>query len=126
MPTILCIDDDPTILKLQKSILEANGHTVLTAPDGPTGITLAGRQSLDVVILDFRMPGMDGGQVAEALLKEHPDLPIVMCTGFFDSVPEWLKWFAAAYLQKGDGPEVLLSTIQAVIANKNLRRPVAA
>ena len=57
-----------------------------------------------MVVLDFKMPGMDGGQVAEALLKEQPNLPIVIYTGFFDAVPEWLRWFAAGYLQKGDGP----------------------
>ncbi len=118
VPTILCIDDDPNILELQKGILESNGYSVLTAPDGPTGIALASQQSVDVVVLDFKMPGMDGGQVAEALWKQQPDLPIVICTGFFDAVPEWLRWFAAAYLQKGDGPAVLLSTIQELLAKR--------
>lgn len=117
MPTILCIDDDPKVLELQKSVLETNGYTVLMAPDGPTGIGLASQHAVDVVILDFKMPGMDGGDVAEALWKEQPDLPIVICTGFFDAVPEWLKWFAAAYLEKGEGPKVLLSAIQKLVAN---------
>jgi CheY-like chemotaxis protein len=118
MPTILCIDDDPVILELQKGILERNGYSVLTAPDGPSGIAMASKHAVDVVVLDFKMPGMDGGQVAEVLLKQHPDLPVVICTGFFDVVPEWLRWFAAAYLQKGDGPNLLLSTIQELIAKK--------
>ncbi len=120
MPTILCIDDDPVILQLQESVLETNGYTTLTATDGPTGIALASQQPVDVVVLDFKMPGMDGGQVAEALWREQPDLPIVICTGFFDAVPEWLRWFAAAYLQKGEGPQVLLSTIQELIATKKV------
>ncbi len=118
MPTILCIDDDPRILELQKGVLETNGYAVLTAPDGPTGIALAAQQVVDVVVLDFKMPGMDGSQVAETLWKRQPDLTIVISTGFFDAVPEWLRWFAAAYLQKGDGPAVLLSTIQELIAKK--------
>jgi CheY-like chemotaxis protein len=116
MPTILCIDDDPVILELQKSVLQTNGYTALVASDGPTGIALASQHPVDVVVLDFKMPGMDGGQVAEVLWKQHPDLPIVICTGFLDAVPEWLRWFAAGYLQKGDGPEVLLSAIQELIA----------
>ncbi len=120
MPTILCIDDDPNILELQKHILEGNGYTVLVAPDGPTGIALASQHAVDVVVLDFKMPGMDGDEVAEALLRDKPDLPIVICTGFFDAVPEWLRWFAAAFLQKGDGPAALLSAIQRLIANHNL------
>lgn len=120
MPTILCIDDDPTILLLQKSVLESNGYTVHTAPDGASGIAHASRHPVDVVVLDFKMPGMDGGQVAEALLKEQPNLAVVICTGFFDAVPEWLRWFAAACLQKGDGPDILLSTIQELIAKKKV------
>ncbi len=118
MPTILCIDDEPIVLALQKEILETNGYTVLSAPDGPTAITLASKYPLDLVVLDFKMPGMDGGQVAEALLKQQPDLPIVLCTGFLDSVPEWLKWFASRCFHKGDGPKVLLSAIHEVIIEK--------
>jgi len=120
MPTILCIDDDANFLELEKSILEKNGYTVVIASDGPTGITLASKSPIDVVVLAFRMLGMDGGQVAEALLKHQPDLPIVLCTGFFDAVPEGLRWFAAACLRKRDGPNVLLSTIQEVIAHKKV------
>ncbi len=116
MPTVLCIDDDPDILSLQKAVLENNGYDVLTAADGATGIALASNHAVDLVVLDFKMPGMDGGQVAEVLFNRQPDLPVVICTGFFDAVPEWLRWFAAAYLQKGDGPEALLATIQHVIA----------
>jgi CheY-like chemotaxis protein len=116
MPTILCMDGDVSFLQLQKSTLEANGYTVLVAPDGPTGIALASKHPVDVVVLAIKMPGMDGGQVAEVLLKQHPDLPVVIYTGFFDAVPEWLRWFAAACLQKRDGPNVLLSALQELIA----------
>jgi CheY-like chemotaxis protein len=126
MPTILCIDDDPNILELQKSILETNGYTVLVASDGKTGITLTSKHPVDVVVLDFKMPGMDGGEVAKVLLEQQPDLPVVICTGFFDAVPEWLRWFAAAYLHKGDGPAVLLSTIEELIEKKVPARQIAA
>ncbi len=125
MPAILCIDDDPIILELQKNILEMNGYTVLTASDGATGITLASKHTIDLVVLDFKMPGMDGGQVAEILLKQNSDLLIVICTGFFDAVPEWLRWCAAAYLHKGDGPTVLLSAIEQLIPSRKVQAPAA-
>ncbi len=118
MSTILCVDDDPVILELQKTILEGNGYTVLIARDGPTSITLAATEPIDMAVLDLKMPGMEGDQVAEALLKQRPDLPLVICTGFLDSLPEWLKWFAAACVHKGDGPAVLLTTIQEVLENR--------
>jgi len=118
MPTILCIDDDVNFLELEKSILETNGYTVVIASDGPTGITLASESSIDVVVLAFKMRAMDGGQVAEVLLKHQPNLPIVVCTGFFDAVPQELRWFADACVEKRDGPDVLLSAIQGAIAHK--------
>jgi len=78
-------------------------------------------------VLAFKLLGMDGGQVAEALWKYQSDLPIVVCTGFFDAVPLWLRWFAAACVEKRDGPDVLLSAIQQVIAhNKVPGQAVAA
>ena len=120
MPTILCIDDDVNYLELEKCHLETNGYTVVIASDGPTGITLASKTPIDVVVLAFKMRGMDGGQVAEVLLKHQPDLPIVVCTGFFDAMPEGLRWFAAALVEKRDGFDVLLSAIQKVIAHKKV------
>jgi CheY-like chemotaxis protein len=123
MLTILCIEDDPNVLELQKSLLEMNGYSVLIAPDGPTGIALASKHPVDAVVLDFKMPGMDRDQVAELLLKQQPDLPIVIYTAFLDAVPEWLLWFAAAYLQKGGGAGVLLCTIQELLADRKVPGP---
>jgi CheY-like chemotaxis protein len=120
MPTILCIDDDVNFLELEKSILETYGYTVVVASDGPTGITLASKSPIDLVVLAFKMRGMNGGQVAEVLLKHQPDVPIVVCTRFFDVVPEWLRWFAAACVEKRDGLDVFLSAIQEVIAHRNV------
>jgi DNA-binding NtrC family response regulator len=124
MPTVLCIDDDSKTLEVQKAILERNGYTVLLAADGPTGISLAAEQPIDLVILDFKMPGMDGGEVAEILLQDQPALPIVIRSGFLDSVPEWLRWCAIANLEKGESPDVLLTAIEGVIGkNKKQSQP---
>jgi CheY-like chemotaxis protein len=120
MPTILCIDDDVIFLQHEKNILEANGYMVIIASDGPTGITLACESAIDVVVLAFRMRGMDGGEVADVFWKHQPDLPIVVCTGFFDAVPDWLRWFAAACVEKRDGPDVLLSAIREAIAHQKV------
>ena len=116
--SILCIDDDPRVLDLYKTLLEAKGYTVLTAPDGPTGLAITRKYSINVVVLDFRMPGMDGNQVARVLMQEHPKLPVVMCSGFADDIPESLKWFADVVLEKGDGPDTLLSAIDKLIGSE--------
>ncbi len=125
MSTILCIDDDPNILILQKEILETHGYTVFVASDGPTGIKLASENAVDLVILDFRMPGMDGGQVAETLFKEQPDLPVLMCTAYLGALPEPLRWLAAGCLDKGE-VELLLSAVRDLIAKKKVGAQAAA
>ena len=125
MATILCIDDDPHVLEINRAILESNGYKVLTAQDGPTGIALTRQHSIDAVVLDFRMPVMDGIQVAEVLINDHPNLPVVICSGSPDEIPESLKWYADALLHKGDGPNSLLSAVEKIVRAKNLRKPPA-
>ena len=127
MATILCIDDNRNILEMNKALLESNGHRALIAPDGPTGIALTRKHSIDAVVLDFNMPGMDGAQVAEVLMKEQPKLPVVIWSGCADIIPESLKWFADALLYKGDGPATLLSAVEKLVngcsTSKKVRTP---
>jgi Zn ribbon nucleic-acid-binding protein len=56
---ILCVDDDPLILQMLGDILRFRGYTVVTAPDGETGLEAAGRERPDLVLLDVMMPGID-------------------------------------------------------------------
>jgi DNA-binding NtrC family response regulator len=113
--TILCIDDNRNILQIHQALLERKGYRVVTALDGATGIDLSRRQSIDVVVLDFNMPGMDGNQVAQVMRREQPTLPVVIWSGYPDAIPESLRWCAYAVLQKSDGLGVLLSVIESLV-----------
>ncbi len=104
MATILCIDDDPRILEIEQTLLGHKGCIVLTAADGPTGIALADKHHVDMVVLDFSMPGMDSHRVAQVLMKEDPTLPVVMWSGDLEDIADCLERFADALLQKGEGP----------------------
>jgi DNA-binding response OmpR family regulator len=126
MATILCIDDDPRVLELYTSILGGRGYTVLTALDGFTGLALSRNHSIDLIVLDFMMAGLDGNIVAQVLMKEQPNLPIVVWSGWLDNIPESLKWYADALLEKTDGPEVLISTIERLINTGILRKKAVA
>ncbi len=126
MATILCIDDEPAVLEVQKALLESKGYKVLTARDGPTGIALARNHSMTAVLLDFNMPGMNGNRVAQILTKEQPALPVVICSGSPDQIPEFLKWSADAVFYKGDGPETLLSVLKEIVSGRNTATKTAA
>jgi two-component system, OmpR family, alkaline phosphatase synthesis response regulator PhoP len=115
MPTILCIDDDPRILELHSAVLGGRRYTVLTALDGLTGLTLSRNHSIDAIVLDSTKVSMDGNAVAQILMKEQPKLPVVVWSGCVDEIPESLKWYADALLEKTDGPEVLISTIEKLV-----------
>jgi DNA-binding response OmpR family regulator len=115
MATILCIDDDPIILELHNTFLGGYGYAVLTALDGLTGIALTRNNSVDAIVLDFNTAGMDGNTVAQVLMKEYPKLPVVVRSDCLDHIPESLKWYADALLEKTDGPETLIATLEKLI-----------
>ena len=84
---LLCIDDNEDLLECEKSFLESFGYTVLTAASGGRGLELASKYSVDVVILDYFMPEMNGQEVAIAMRRLKPQAPIILLTGAVD-VPE--------------------------------------
>ena len=126
MATILCIDDNKNVLELHKAFLEGYGHAVLVAANGASGIALSRNHAIDAIVLDFNMPGLDGGRVAEILAKEQPTVPVLICSARTDEIPEPLRWFADALVEKADGPDVLLSTLAKLVDRKVVPRQVSA
>ena len=84
---VLCIDDNEDVLECEKSFLESFGYTILTAASGSKELELASKYSVDVVILDYFMPEMNGQEVAIAMRRLKPLAPIILLTGAVD-VPE--------------------------------------
>jgi DNA-binding NtrC family response regulator len=82
--TLLIIDDDNTNCRLIKAIFGAEGMEVLVAHDGQSGIDSALSSSPDIVLLDLRMPGLDGLDVLARLKQKLPALPVVMLTSSKD------------------------------------------
>ncbi|MBI5446477.1 MAG: response regulator [Deltaproteobacteria bacterium] len=80
MGHILIIEDDPTIRDVVQYALTSAGHAVRTMPDGPSGIASAKADPPALVILDFKMPIMDGGEVLRVLKNFQPDLPVFFFT----------------------------------------------
>jgi CheY-like chemotaxis protein len=84
---VLCIDDDPAILECEQRFLESFGYRVLTALSGPKGLELASIHSVDVVIVDYHMPEMNGPEVAIEIKRLRPRAPVIMLSGAID-IPE--------------------------------------
>lgn len=107
--TILCIDDQIEFLEATRSILEREGHTVFLATSGREGLGILERERVDVLLLDYFMPGM----TAEDVLADvrDPALQVVLLTGYSSERPprEMLDHLnIQGYCDKSRGPEELL------------------
>lgn len=79
--TILCIDDDSHFQAIVRSFLTSADYRVLTASDGMAGIAVFRAQQPEVLLLDLRMPVMDGFEVLDTLSRESPDTPVIVVSG---------------------------------------------
>jgi len=111
-PVILCIDDEDLGLEIRKMVLEREGFSVLTAKDGVSGLSLFDtEQQIDAVVVDYAMPGMDGGQVAAILRKRKPDIPILMLSAYV-ALPEEVMRVVSVSATKGDGAFTLVEKLK--------------
>lgn len=114
---LLCIDDEKLGLEIRKAVLERAGYRVMTALDGNSGLELFRTQPIDGVVLDFFMPGMDGGQVAAEMRRNRPEIPILLLTAYIN-LPQEVVQMAEFTLLKGEGPEELLSKIRLMLEKR--------
>jgi CheY-like chemotaxis protein len=116
-PTILCIDDEALGLKIRRTVLERAGYHVLTAEDGPSGLSLFREQAVDGVVLDYYMPDMDGGVVAETMRRERPSVPIMLLSAYIN-LPADLVSLVDVTLLKGEGPQELLEKLRLMLGSR--------
>lgn len=116
---VLCVDDETVGLSVRKMLLESQGYCVLTAENGPDGLAVFSKEQVDLVILDYKMPGMNGDVVAEKMKELKPSVPILLLSAYVDLPRETLD-LVNRYLTKGDGPVGLLNAIAELL---NAGRP---
>lgn len=83
---ILIIDDDPSARESTKLLLSIDRHDVTEAQDGMEALALVATRPFDLVLLDFFMPGMHGGEVARRIKQINPSLPILMITAYTEKL----------------------------------------
>ena len=87
---ILVVDDDPLLVKINRKRLESRGYRVTALSDSREALKKFQEQpaSFDLLITDLTMPGLTGDELAQAVLTIKPSLPIIMCTGYSETVSE--------------------------------------
>ena len=110
---ILSVDDEPSILFAREKLLEAAGYKVLSAADGEAALNLFATNPVHLVLLDFAMPGMDGGAVAKELKRLNQTVPVIMVSA--SPLSEQALTCADCFVTKGQGPKVLLDQIDQLL-----------
>jgi CheY-like chemotaxis protein len=111
---VLCVDDELIGLKVRKILLERAGYRVLTAPDGSTGLEIFASEPVDCVVLDYSMPGMNGGEVAAKMRQTKPQIPILLLSAYIGLPTEVLSMVDLC-MTKGEGPPVLLNKLVSLL-----------
>ncbi|MBW2562737.1 MAG: response regulator [Deltaproteobacteria bacterium] len=115
--SILIVDDEKDVLKVNEILLKRNGYTVVTAKNGEEGIKKYSQNFPDLVLLDIGMPGIGGIKSLQELMSVDSNVKVVIMSGYSEkkSIEEAKKMGAKAFLQKPYQITELLKTIRSVL-----------
>jgi CheY-like chemotaxis protein len=119
---VLCIDDEPSNLKVRRMLLEYAGFSVLTASSGKEGLDLFGSQAIDAVVVDYSMPEMDGGVVATRMKRDKPRTPIIMLSAY-PGARATVNDIVDSFIEKGGDPKEFLNRLSSLIRLRNHTHP---
>lgn len=107
---VLCIENEPTLLATRKLVLQSAGFGVLTAGSAREALEVFSRERVDVVVLDYQLPEMNGSALALHMKQLKPRVPILMLSAQM-FLPEGALDAVDAFITKGEGPQKMLKAI---------------
>src|SRR5437016_1750370 len=113
---ILLVDDDSTVRDSLNDVLQSEGYLVIPAENGQEALDLANKSSVDLVLLDLKMPVKNGWDTFEQLTREHPLIPIIIATARPNQLFTALGAGAGALLEKPMDIPTLLRTMGKLLA----------
>jgi DNA-binding response OmpR family regulator len=119
MACVLVIDDDPTIRQVVALVLGDEGHEVIEASDGTNAFRQIALRAPDVILLDMKMPGMDGWEFSRLYRQRHGSpAPIIVFTAARDAARRSQDVGADGYLSKPFDIDVLVERIEAALEQR--------
>lgn len=115
MKRVLVADDEQSIRRLYERELKKEGYEVLFASNGREVIQMVKDGRPDVIVMDIRMPGMDGIEAMSRILEEDNELPVIINTAYSSYKDNFLSWSADAYLTKSADLSELKGTIRSIL-----------
>jgi two-component system cell cycle sensor histidine kinase/response regulator CckA len=124
MARILVVDDEPSILSFIDQAMRIAGHKTQTASSGLAALELCAKNGVpDLLLTDYKMPGMDGDTLAAHLRQRDPDLKVLYLTGYADQLfteRGSLLWRDEAFLEKPCSVAGLLEAVALILAGNDL------
>ncbi len=119
---VLLVDDEKEFLDIMSERMKARGMTVKTADSADQALAMLEKESFDAIVMDFKMPGMDGIQALKNIKTQKPELQIILLTGYatVEKTVEAMKIGATDLLEKPADLEALSATIKQAKAEKML------
>lgn len=115
---ILVVDDEEGLRLLYKEELEDEGAAVELASSGPEALSKLEGNSIDLILLDIKMPGMDGVEVLRMVKERWKDIPVILCTAYPHYKHDFGTWASDAYVVKSSDLTELKQTIRDILAKK--------
>ena len=115
---ILVVDDEEAIRIFVAEELSLAGYTALTAASGEEALALLEEESVDLVLLDLKMGGMDGIDAMSRMLGKNHRLPIILNTAYSSYKDDFRAWSADAYVVKSSNLTPLKNAIREVLASR--------
>jgi CheY-like chemotaxis protein len=112
---VLVVDDEENLCLLYREELESAGYRVKTAPDYAAAARLLEEDPPDVVVMDIRMPRMDGIEAMGRMLNRRNDLPVILNTAYSSYKDDFRSWPASAYVIKSSDLSELKKAIAQVL-----------
>jgi DNA-binding NtrC family response regulator len=124
MATILCVDDEPAIGLVVSDTLEQAGHRVMTANSVPEALRLLEKERVDLILSDYRMPGLTGLEFLSLLEREGYTIPLIMLTGYasIEHAVTAIRSGAVDYIAKPIRPEQLRLSVEQALELVRLKR----
>lgn len=115
---LLIVDDDPNLRLLYQLEFSESGYDVLLAPNGPEAIGLFENNRPDLVIMDIKMPGMDGIESMSRILGKNNSIPIIINSGYSNYRESYMSWAADAYILKSSNLDELKTKVRELMNMK--------
>ena len=115
MEKVLCVDDDLSLLRLYQEELTEEGYRVILAKDGKEALIKFEKENPQVVVMDIRMPVMDGIETLTAMLGKDRQIPVILNTAYPQYRENFMTWGAEAYVIKSSDLTELKQKIREVL-----------